>query len=280
MKKGFTIIEMLAVLIILGIILMIAIPSVGGFTGIVNKNRIKSDAETFEMLVRNKINKDSSIEINGSAYFYLDSINKNELNGIYHEKSYVVVSNCKYINNNSKLGDNYRCSGYGIYLYDKQTGYSYEKPINKEYNDETIKKKTIEQLSQDLLNNIRKCEDKETWCDVKSIVQNDFERIESIAKNSVPTNLNNNEFFYYLVGNFENQNELRLEFKYIDTSYIKYDKDKKVIAYHLYSKEKDFGISKYYDYNKFSGLQQINSKYTENICKDSTVVEGGCVKSE
>ena len=269
-KNAFTLIEMLAVLTILGIILVIAIPSISGFTNKANKRRIKSDANLFELLVKNKISKDTSIEINGEGYFYLNSIDKDELNGTYDEKSYVIVSGCEYKENPEGQDDVYNCNNYGVFLYDvkneKTLGYSYERDINKS--------EEIKNLST-IKNKI--CKEEESWCDIKSIMKNDFSTI--VSSITLPPALASGKFYYYLLKN--NTKELKLEFGYNDNSFIKYDNTGTIIAYQLYSNKDDriSGAKKYYVYKNVESFSYTD-EYSDNVCNGGTDTVGGCIKSE
>ena len=61
--KGFTLVEVLATIVILGIILMLAIPSVSNLSSKAKERQITEDAKIFKALVKNKIEK-------GDIFFY------------------------------------------------------------------------------------------------------------------------------------------------------------------------------------------------------------------
>lgn len=122
-RKGFALVEVIAVVVILGVILMIAVPSITGLSNRSKKKQITEDAKMFEELVKAKIESDTTIEISGTATakFTLKSI-EGKLSADYDEDySYVEVSGCGYNNNNK-----YSCSTYKTYLYPKSGDYGYE----------------------------------------------------------------------------------------------------------------------------------------------------------
>lgn len=124
-RKGFTLVEVIAVVVILGVILMIAVPSITGLSNRSKKKQITEDAKMFEELVKAKIESDTTIEISGTATakFTLKSI-EGKLSADYDEDySYVEVSGCGYNNNNN---NKYSCSTYKTYLYPKSGDYGYE----------------------------------------------------------------------------------------------------------------------------------------------------------
>ena len=124
-RKGFTLVEVIAVVVILGVILMIAVPSITGLSNRSKEKQITEDAKMFEELVKAKIESDTTIEISGTATdkFTLKSI-EGKLSADYDEDySYVEVRECKYNDNNNK----YSCSTYDTYLYPKSGDYGYEK---------------------------------------------------------------------------------------------------------------------------------------------------------
>ena len=61
-NKGFTLVETLAVIVLLSVILSIAIPSISGVIARNNRNRYKEAAEMFGVLARQRIEKDITIE--------------------------------------------------------------------------------------------------------------------------------------------------------------------------------------------------------------------------
>ena len=123
-RKGFTLVEVIAVVVILGVILMIAVPSITGLSNRSKEKQITEDAKMFEELVKAKIESDTTItiEIGGTARFTLKSI-EGKLSADYDEdNSYVEVSGCDYNDNDNK----YSCSTYNTYLYPKSGDYGYE----------------------------------------------------------------------------------------------------------------------------------------------------------
>ena len=120
-RNGFTLVEVIAVVVILGVILMIAVPSITGLSNRSKEKQITEDAKMFEELVKAKIESDTTIEIGGTAKFTLKSI-EGKLSADYDEdNSYVEVSDCDYNNNK------YSCSTYDTYLYPKSGDYGYGK---------------------------------------------------------------------------------------------------------------------------------------------------------
>lgn len=58
-NKGFTLVETIAVIIILGVVLSIAVPSITNVVKSTNKNRMISDAETFISEVKEYVESDT-----------------------------------------------------------------------------------------------------------------------------------------------------------------------------------------------------------------------------
>ena len=124
-RKGFTLVEVIAVVVILGVVLMIAVPSITGLSNRSKEKQITEDAKMFEELVKAKIESDTTIKISGTAKFTLKSI-EGKLSADYDEEhSYVEVSGCGYNNNK------YSCSTYKTYLYPKSGDYGYEDGYTK-----------------------------------------------------------------------------------------------------------------------------------------------------
>lgn len=118
-NKGFTLVELLAVIVIMGVLLLVAVPSIKKLQDTVDKKTFEEDKKLFKQLVLQRINSDSSLTIDNNTYFCLssektivpsnDCINikgKSQLNGDYKDGSYIYVrdSNCIYSNNE------YNCS--------------------------------------------------------------------------------------------------------------------------------------------------------------------------
>ena len=112
-NKGFTLAEAIASIVILSILLLIAVPSVNELNIKIRKKQMLEDGETFKNLVRNKINGDTTIDIESgkTGYFTLKSIDSNKLTlNDYDLKSYVQVNGCGYKN------DVYSCDTYKVYM--------------------------------------------------------------------------------------------------------------------------------------------------------------------
>ena len=87
-KKGFTLVETLAVIILLGVILMIAVPSINNVVDRNNKRRLKEAAEMFVVLAKQKLETDTSIEYPDSGkvvVLFLNSIDGTQLQNIVGE---------------------------------------------------------------------------------------------------------------------------------------------------------------------------------------------------
>ncbi len=97
-NKGFTLVETIAVIIILGVILSIAVPSITNVVKSTNKNRMISDAETFISEVKEYVESDT-IGNTSKEYITLDDIkdktklSKSPYGEEYKEKSYVNINN-------------------------------------------------------------------------------------------------------------------------------------------------------------------------------------------
>jgi len=82
-KKGFTLVELLGVIVILGVLMLVAIPNT---VSLIDKNKKGSyieDARTFISLVKNKVQVDKKLElpIDGSSVFVmtLGYLNTNDI---------------------------------------------------------------------------------------------------------------------------------------------------------------------------------------------------------
>lgn len=107
-KKAFTLVELLAVVVILGVLMMIAIPNT---ISLIDKNKattVLENAKTFVSLVQAKLQTDKSLELPTSS-------------------SYVTVMNLRYLNTND-LGD----SPYGG-PYNLDYSYVAVKLVNNKY---------------------------------------------------------------------------------------------------------------------------------------------------
>lgn len=115
-RKGFTLVEVIAVVVILGVILMIAVPSITGLSNRSKEKRMIEDAKMFITLVQSKIESDTSIYPTEGSKFYLSYIDTKNLTespyGFEYnpDKSNVAVSNCN--------EETYICGTYEVYLTD------------------------------------------------------------------------------------------------------------------------------------------------------------------
>ena len=99
-NKGFTLVETIAVIIILGVVLSIAVPSITNVVKSTNKNRMISDAETFISEVKEYVESDTIGNTPKDNKYKLVNIksklSKSPYGGNYNMESSVVI-----INNNS-----------------------------------------------------------------------------------------------------------------------------------------------------------------------------------
>lgn len=100
-KKGFTLVELLAVIVVLGIVLVIAIPSIVNVIENTRKNSFVATARQLVEVVKLKISdgtysvpmtSDHAIIVNMSSVS-LDNANKDVDNGSYGPNSYVIAAN-------------------------------------------------------------------------------------------------------------------------------------------------------------------------------------------
>lgn len=76
-NKGFTLVETIAVIIILGVILSIAVPSITNVVKSTNKNRMISDAETFASKAKEMYESDTiGIDINNKSLKEITELRK------------------------------------------------------------------------------------------------------------------------------------------------------------------------------------------------------------
>lgn len=76
-NKGFTLVETIAVIIILGVVLSIAVPSITNVVKSTNKNRMISDAETFASKAKEMYESDTiGIDINNKPLKEITELGK------------------------------------------------------------------------------------------------------------------------------------------------------------------------------------------------------------
>lgn len=100
-NKGFTLVETIAVIIILGVILSIAVPSITNVVKSTNKNRMISDAETFISEVKEYVESDTIGNTPNDNKYKLVNIksklSKSPYGGNYNmESSFVIINNNSY----------------------------------------------------------------------------------------------------------------------------------------------------------------------------------------
>lgn len=99
-NKGFTLVETIAVIIILGVVLSIAVPSITNVVKSTNKNRMISDAETFVSEVKEYVESDTIG--NTSDTYTLENIkDKTKLSESPYGGNYNMESSSVTIKNNS-----------------------------------------------------------------------------------------------------------------------------------------------------------------------------------
>lgn len=97
--KGFTLVETIAVIIILGVVLSIAVPSITNVVKSTNKNRMISDAETFISEVKEYVESDTIGNTPSDKKYKLGNI-KSKLNKSPYGKEYKEDSYVQIVNNN------------------------------------------------------------------------------------------------------------------------------------------------------------------------------------
>lgn len=110
--KGFTLVEVLATIVILGILLLIAVPSVSKLQETSNIRQIEADAKIFVELVRQKIESDTSYD--GSEHtLELKKVDMTKLSSSEYDKdsSFVKAYNCDY-----QASDVYTCTMFEVLL--------------------------------------------------------------------------------------------------------------------------------------------------------------------
>ena len=98
-NKGFTLVETIAVIIILGVVLSIAVPSITNVVKSTNKNRMISDAETFISEVKEYVESDTIGNTPRDNKYTLEDIkgktklSKSPYGEEYKKNSYVDITN-------------------------------------------------------------------------------------------------------------------------------------------------------------------------------------------
>ena len=96
-NKGFTLVETIAVIIILGVVLSIAVPSITNVVKSTNKNRMISDAETFISEVKEYVESDTIGNTpKDNKYKLVDiktKLSKSPYGKEYKKNSYVDITN-------------------------------------------------------------------------------------------------------------------------------------------------------------------------------------------
>lgn len=98
-NKGFTLVETIAVIIILGVVLSIAVPSITNVVKSTNKNRMISDAETFISEVKEYVESDTIGNTPNNNKYKLVNI-KSKLSKSPYGKEYKENSYVQIVNNN------------------------------------------------------------------------------------------------------------------------------------------------------------------------------------
>lgn len=130
-NRAFTLVETLAVIILLGVIISIAIPSINNAMDSANKRRIKEDAEMFIILAKEYV--ETHKDFNGGEITICNKgVTSNCIDGDKLSDTYgigvVTVSECEYKDN-----DIYVCNSYSVKLENnKYRAISEEGRINVE----------------------------------------------------------------------------------------------------------------------------------------------------
>lgn len=91
-NKGFTLVETIAVIIILGVVLSIAVPSITNVVKSTNKNRMISDAETFASKAKEMYESDTiGIDINNKSLKEITELGKSPFGKEYCTKDSTVI---------------------------------------------------------------------------------------------------------------------------------------------------------------------------------------------
>lgn len=93
-NKGFTLVETIAVIIILGVVLSIAVPSITNVVKSTNKNRMISDAKTFASKAKEMYESDTiGIGINNKSLKEITELGKSPFGKEYCVENSTVTCN-------------------------------------------------------------------------------------------------------------------------------------------------------------------------------------------